>query len=1330
MSSTESRPNFKTPSRRDSLRRMKVLQSEAWSQLTSADDAPAAAVPAAKQSPIVSQEAYVPLPTQPSSSSIHSGFTPGGPIPSNFSYLSRSNSLATSTRPNRPKGLGQNTPARSPQLPYSPILSSTAQHPKSASLQEHIPASPATVGSPSKHRASASLDMDDALQRTMHARPPSVEEIFAELDAAEAKKDATRGGRVSSPVKGSVSRRAAEYTATLSASDSEPAFSTMRRAPAYTKSASQQDEGGVGRLPLPPSTEPRKAGAAGNSAPVDSPTAERIIPRRSKTLSSFPPPKAQNSGMQEERSKLEKERIAEKVAQLPPNPKTWSPSQVAIYLSHVLGLTPRPIVEDVTAFVRASRMNGNVFLRLREQDLANAGVNRKWRKLMLESGKVLRRDCVQCQIWGFGNSLEDEDAQQSSEARKSGSSDDDASSEAGRNHTSSVVDVAALRAGYLKVAPTSVSAMRGSVRRIKDRHAVKGMIQAFETWRTEADLSESEEDAFVALTSGRARRASYSGSIDSSDDDGEYEDEDGESIGSTRSHRERETASIKAIYGAGFVRRRAESYSSLSDAENEAQAQIDAEIEGDRSISRARVQARRKRLAEQKADDELVNAWIESLTDEEAQALANELEAKDILERGLLKPLIETALHTKDVSNTSSCSSTGSVREDLKILLGSVNQTTLAHHDLLSIVPSLNMDGELSESPSESPTVEKKESEVLAAHEPVEGSPARIAHFTPVSNDVLLAIFAEGEEEVEAIRNVEIDKQIDQFLGIKKKSTSSATPEIQVEVVSTPQSRYAAASRYADTDDQFDTTRRRKDGSHSSGGVSDLMSLFPPAAQQSTAADEVHATVKPGIMHAQTLSNASSAADEEFEISPNGSIRRRQPVNVQQTVAEEEPKAVSEEAQVATIVLAPPASSRGPAAAARVAALFDADEPVAEFQPPSVRDIFEPMTKIPQQQLSTQGLVASSIEESPAAEAEADELELASSANAPEASSAGIAQDEAASIAEEAPTPAAEPSEPVELIASESVVEANSAVVTPDVTVEPEVDSTEPEVREEERVPGPSEEEQEAVVASAAAESTSSASALDTAETAAEAEAADTTQPSVPSLTASKLPTPTLHAKRDASVDVGDISGLDLDLAAFEPIEPGGEKLAVPLTTLAPNPDGKGSIKKRSMVLVDRKRFESLARRMGVLEEQLAGLESATSAASSVAGSQARASTLRNMFDEALSTPSTPAPSSSAAAQASSSSTRVSVGAQTATIDAAMASKELSALGREFAETDFLDEELIDDDDDEQSERWGLRFGPPRLTFGAIPSYMLGLGAGIGFVLVSEVIQRASRLAR
>ena len=71
-------------------------------------------------------------------------------------------------------------------------------------------------------------------------------------------------------------------------------------------------------------------------------------------------------------------------AHLPANPKIWTPSQVALYLTFVLGLTPLPIVQDVTAYVRSARMGGKQFLRLREKDLAEEGLNLKWRKLMME----------------------------------------------------------------------------------------------------------------------------------------------------------------------------------------------------------------------------------------------------------------------------------------------------------------------------------------------------------------------------------------------------------------------------------------------------------------------------------------------------------------------------------------------------------------------------------------------------------------------------------------------------------------------------------------------------------------------------------------------------------------------------------------------------------------------------------------------------------------------------------------------------------------------------------------------------------------------------------
>ncbi|KAE8203055.1 hypothetical protein CF327_g7797, partial [Tilletia walkeri] len=499
------------------------------------------------------------------------------------------------------------------------------------------------------------------------------------------------------------------------------------------------------------------------------------------------------------------------------------------------------------------------------------------------------------------------------------------------------------------------------------------------------------------------------------------------------------------------------------------------------------------------------------------------------------------------------------------------------------------MDGEMmsESSTTDSPVLEKR------ALDTEEG--ARVAHFTTVSPEVLLAIFAESEDEPPEIvvRDVAIDKEIDHFLGINKDTLAFSN-----EVASTPQRREAAAlSRYADgkagganVEDQFDTTRRRKNASYPSGAL-DLMALFPApvAAKEATASDEVHATVKPGSSHAQNVSSASSAADDEFEISPNGSIRRKNPP--QSEIAEQgevvdagrevndEDEDESEQAQVATVVLSPSTA---------VAA-----EAVESQQYPSIRDIFGPMTSIP----------AAQAEE----DAPATAVDVASSEETVDEEPAATEDTEAASVdrvegGEGAESEAADAVSSYTKTAIQTIEEEDENIMIGDERPSEATPATTPTIDEPET--------EEATHTDAMTSTDQNVAA----ETEVEAEVEDDAPPSsVPSMTASKLPTPTLHAKRDASLEFGDVSGLDLDVADLDPIEPGGEKLAVPLTMLAPAPDGKGSIKKRSMVLVDRRRFESLARRMGVLEEQLAGLEGDTSAASSMAGSQARASNLRGL---------------------------------------------------------------------------------------------------------------------
>ena len=137
------------------------------------------------------------------------------------------------------------------------------------------------------------------------------------------------------------------------------------------------------------------------------------------------------------------------------------------------------------------------------------------------------------------------------------------------------------------------------------------------------------------------------------------------------------------------------------------------------------------------------------------------------------------------------------------------------------------------------------------------------------------------------------------------------------------------------------------------------------------------------------------------------------------------------------------------------------------------------------------------------------------------------------------------------------------------------------------------------------------------------------------------------------------------------------EMLSVPLTTLAPSPDGKGSIKKTSMVLVERKRFESLARRMGVLEDQLSQLDALTesgsalgvgSLASSSAGEKNHARR-RTALEEVFTIPQ----------------------------HAGQVSKDEEREAKPSATHE-------DESDEEDVQSWGFNFGRP-LKLGAIPSY-------------------------
>lgn len=87
------------------------------------------------------------------------------------------------------------------------------------------------------------------------------------------------------------------------------------------------------------------------------------------------------------------------IGHLPSDPKTWRPSELAVYVSlmelfssitrgpvrervlidlqlaHVLKLTPKPIINDVVRFINAKHLSGKRFLRMEDVDLVDMGIN-------------------------------------------------------------------------------------------------------------------------------------------------------------------------------------------------------------------------------------------------------------------------------------------------------------------------------------------------------------------------------------------------------------------------------------------------------------------------------------------------------------------------------------------------------------------------------------------------------------------------------------------------------------------------------------------------------------------------------------------------------------------------------------------------------------------------------------------------------------------------------------------------------------------------------------------------------------------------------------------
>ncbi|KAG7444646.1 uncharacterized protein BT62DRAFT_995167 [Guyanagaster necrorhizus] len=98
---------------------------------------------------------------------------------------------------------------------------------------------------------------------------------------------------------------------------------------------------------------------------------------------------------------------------LPTNPKSWTPSQLSLYLSTTLKVRsgetlqlPAPVAQDIATFVRESRITGRSFLHMKEEDLEQFQINKLWRSALLSASRSLRQNVLKGRIWGFGNGID------------------------------------------------------------------------------------------------------------------------------------------------------------------------------------------------------------------------------------------------------------------------------------------------------------------------------------------------------------------------------------------------------------------------------------------------------------------------------------------------------------------------------------------------------------------------------------------------------------------------------------------------------------------------------------------------------------------------------------------------------------------------------------------------------------------------------------------------------------------------------------------------------------------------------------------------------------
>ena len=136
---------------------------------------------------------------------------------------------------------------------------------------------------------------------------------------------------------------------------------SKRRAHRLSKSLSEVDFfEPPNKRPLP--APPPHVSTLPSYEPLASP-GQWVTPKRSKRAETLPP------------TIPDLDITPVKLEDLPTNPKLWTPSQLSSYLTTALRVRsgeamslPLPVARDIATFVKDSKINGRLFLRLCEQD--------------------------------------------------------------------------------------------------------------------------------------------------------------------------------------------------------------------------------------------------------------------------------------------------------------------------------------------------------------------------------------------------------------------------------------------------------------------------------------------------------------------------------------------------------------------------------------------------------------------------------------------------------------------------------------------------------------------------------------------------------------------------------------------------------------------------------------------------------------------------------------------------------------------------------------------------------------------------------------------------